>query len=102
MTDIRQGDVGTVIRLIVQDQDGEVYDLSSADVKTISFKDPVGTVTPYALEFEDDGEDGVCIFTDSTGIFTSAGEWEYQAYFETSSGKFHTNTFSLTVKENLS
>lgn len=68
----------TMFRYTVQDQDGNVVDISSASVKQITFKSPHGTVYTYDASFYTDGSDGVLQYRFT--IPGPSGIWKASVY----------------------
>lgn len=77
--DIRVGDVGTVLRVTVVDQDSAALDLSSASSKLIYLRKPDRTVLTKTASFYTSGTDGILTYTAVTGDWSVAGTWGIEA-----------------------
>lgn len=99
--DVHVGDVGTIIRIELKDDDVEI-NLSSASVKQIKFKNPSGEVVTQTAVFTTDGTDGRIQYVTEADDINESGTWEYQAYIEMGGGKWHSEKLTFLVRENLS
>lgn len=105
MTDtiIHVGDVGTIFRLTIVENDGTtVVPVQTATVKKILFKKSDGTKVSKTAAFYTDGSDGIIQYTGLAGEIDKAGVWYMQGYVEMPSGKFYSETVRFVVHENLS
>lgn len=98
---IRIGDIGTVFRLTVKDQDEVVVDVSTASTKQIIFTDPSGTTTAKTATFTTDGTDGKIQYQTVANDLDEAGQWQIQGYVVISSGSWKTNILRFDVLANL-
>lgn len=80
--DMHVGDVGTVIRVTVKDQDGAIYDVSGASVKEIILQKPDETAIKKDADFVTDGKDGLLKYEVVSGDLDMAGIWRVQAHIE--------------------
>ena len=80
---VRVGDVGTVIRLVVQDQDEAILDVSSASTKQIIFRKPSGATLTKVASFSTDGTDGRIQYATIAGDIDESGIWQMQGYVVT-------------------
>lgn len=101
VADIHVGDVGTIFRVTVLDEDGVVVDISAALLKRIILAKPDGSKTNYAASLDTDGTDGVMRYATVDGDLSVAGRWKVQGYVELTAGKWHTEIEVFKVKENL-
>jgi len=104
MTDtiIHVGDVGTVIRLTVTEQDKVTpIDVSTATVKTFYFRKPDGTKFSKPAEFNTDGVDGKLKYTTVDGDIDMARTWQVQAFVEIGTSKYYSAQTTFTVQNNL-
>ena len=97
---MRYGDEGTVIRVTVT-EGGAAFDCSTATVKVLRFRKPDGSVASVTASFYTNGTDGIVQYTTTTGDLDQVGKWTGQVYLELPSGKWHTDTFTVTVGEAL-
>lgn len=102
--EIHYGDVGTILRVTVKDQDGEVIDLTHQTMIKFTFRRPNGTVFDKTASLYTDGSDGVVQYTVEDGVLNATGEWKYQIAFTLSApaGTWHSNIVSFQVMSNLS
>jgi hypothetical protein len=100
-TFIHKGDVGTIFRLIVTDENGVPIDLDTADVKYIYFQNPSGTKVQKSASFLTNGADGILQYITIAGDIDKPGVWSVQGYVETSLGKFFTEKVRFTVCDTL-
>ena len=92
MANIHKNDVGTVIEVIIKDEDNVAIDVSAATVKTIRLRNPAGTVMEKTAVFVTDGTDGKIKYTTVDGDLDATGDWRTQAYIEIGSTvKFYTD-----------
>jgi peptide methionine sulfoxide reductase MsrA len=82
-----ENDIGTTFRVTVYDTNSDgttkVADIQTATTKKMTFKKPNGDTF------------------DRIAVFTSAGNWQLQAYVQTPDGSWRTNSGSFKVYENL-
>lgn len=95
---IRVGDIGTVIKLTMYDQDG-VVDLSSTTLRSFKIKDALNGVTTKSAVFETDGTDGILKYQFVSGDLDVAGIWSVQAYVEMPSGSWTSGTYEFEVHD---
>lgn len=101
-TIIHSGDVGTIIRLtITEDDDTTAVDVSGATVKTFYFRKPDGEKTDVDAEFDSDGTDGKLKYTTVAGDIDTVGRWQVQAYVEIGSAKYYSTKTAFVVQSNL-
>jgi hypothetical protein len=97
------GDVGTVIRRTIKDENGAVVALGTAAVLKLIFLSPDSTVTITTAVMVGDGSTGQLQHTTIVGdpVYNIPGVWAIQAYVEFPGGKWHSTTGTRTVEENL-
>ena len=78
MADVHVGDIGTIIRLTIVDEDGDAVDVSGATTKQIVIGKPDGTVLTKAASFTDDGADGQIEYATVEGDLDIPGQWRAQ------------------------
>jgi hypothetical protein len=99
---IHQGDVGTVIELLIlQAGTNTPEDVSDATTITVRVETKGGTVTEHVGSFVTDGADGLIKFTSVAGTFGVAGEAKIQGYLENAGGtkKHHTTEYTVVVHD---
>jgi hypothetical protein len=104
MTDtiIHIGDVGTIIRLTVTEDDGTTaVNVSTATVKKFYFLKPDGTKVNKTAEFNTDGSDGKLKYTVVALDIDQAGTWQVQAYVEIGAAKYYSTKTTFSVQSNL-
>ena len=101
-TIIHVGDVGTIIRLtITEDDDTTAVDVSAATTKKFYFMKPDGTKVNKTAEFNTDGTDGKLKYTAIAGDIDTAGRWQVQAYVEIGAAKYYSTKTTFSVHSNL-
>jgi hypothetical protein len=101
-TIIHVGDVGTIFRLtITEDDDVTAVDVSLASVKTFYFKKPDGTKLAATAEFNTDGADGKLVYTTIEDDIDAVGTWQVQAYVEIGAAKYYSSKQTFSVHSNL-
>jgi hypothetical protein len=101
-TIIHEGDVGTEIKLTIQDSDGTAIDVSSATTtKKIYLQKPDGTKVVKDATFDDDGTDGIIKYTTVANDIDQPGDWQVQGYVEGTGGKYYTSIEKFEVKATL-
>ena len=98
---IHVGDIGTVIEVTVKDEDGAIVNLSTATVKQFIFDKPDGVNVTKTAVFSTDGVDGKLRYTLIADDVLLHGDWQLQVYIENPSGKWHSDTQTFSVRENL-
>jgi hypothetical protein len=101
-TEVHVGDIGTIIRLTIKDQDKAVIDLSSATTKQIILGLPAGTSSTKTAVFFSDGTDGVIQYVTVSGDLSVSGPWKVQGRIVLSGGAdFKTEIKDMTVVANV-
>lgn len=101
-TIIHNGDVGTIIRLtITENDDTTAVDVSGASVKTFYFLKPDGTKINKTAVFNTDGTDGKLKYTTLAGDIDTVGRWQVQAYVEIGLAKYFSTKTAFVVQSNL-
>jgi len=77
-SEIHVGDIGTVIKISIED-DGAALDISSSTAQNILVLKPDGSTETWVAEFDDDGVDGVIAYTTTSGDIDMPGIWYLQA-----------------------
>ena len=99
--EIRVGDIGTIIKLTVYDQDGVVADISVASTKQIIFQNAYGKQVVKNATYETDGTDGILTYTTLITDLDKAGAWKVQGKVVIPAGTFFTDITEFTVHPNL-
>lgn len=101
-TIIHVGDVGTIIRLTITEDDSvTAVDVSAATTKTFYFLKTDGTKKSVAATFNTDGTDGKLKYTTIAGDIDTSGRWQVQAYVEIGAAKYYSTKTTFTVQTNL-
>lgn len=101
-TIIHNGDVGTIIRLtITEDDDTTAIDVSGASVKKFYFLKPDNTKENVTAEFDSTGADGKLKYTTVSGDIDTVGRWQVQAYVEIGAAKYYSTKTTFIVQSNL-
>ena len=95
------GDVGTIFRLTIKDQDGTVVDISSATTQEIIFQKPDGTSFTKTSVFTSDGTNGQTKYISVDGDLNVKGLWHIQAHVIISAGEWHSSIKHFKVKPNI-
>lgn len=99
--EVHVGDIGTVFRLTLKEDD-VVVDISAATVKKLIFELPDGTSVEKTAAFTTDGTDGKIEWPAPTGFLTPGGMWKLQARVEYSNGdKWSSSIVEIRVYPNL-
>lgn len=98
--EIHVGDIGTVLRVTVQDDD-EVVDLSTATIKIIYLEKPAGTKLTKTAVFTTDGSDGKIQYVTIAGDLDAAGWWKIQAHVTLPAGSWYSDWQPFRVHANL-
>jgi len=98
---IHEGDIGTQIRVTIQDRNSTAINISDATATYIIFKKPDGSTVTKTAAFLTDGIDGKIRYTSVSGDFNTVGSWKIQGYIITPSGSWHSEFESFKVLRNL-
>lgn len=100
--DIRNGDIGTELVVVVVDEDGAVVDISAATTTQILLRKPDGTVVTQTAVLDTTGTDGKMKYTTVLDDLDTNGIWHIQGYVVLSSSlKWHTAVEEFRVRANL-
>lgn len=98
MGTIYVGDVGTVFRVTITEND-VALDISSASVTQFKFQSPGGTTKTVDAEFYTDGTDGILQYAVVDGDLDEEGTWILQVYLETPSPwEGHSTQYKFKVR----
>ncbi len=78
-TEIHVGDIGTIIRATIKDENNAIVDISDATSKSMTFKKPSGTNVVQNPSLFTDGTDGKMQYITQTGDIDEKGLWQLQA-----------------------
>lgn len=97
---IRKGDVGSVFRVLVLDEDGQPIDLRNSPIKRIFFGRPIVGWFKRDAAFTTDGQDGLIEYKTVPGDLDATGNWRLQGYAElpTFVDSFHTEMATFYVE----
>ena len=102
--EIHIGDVGTTIRITIQDVDStgvsSVLDVSNATVNIILGK-PDGTSISRATSYVTDGTDGLVQYITQAGDIDLQGTWSIQVQVNTLSGSWKSSVGTFKVYSNI-
>lgn len=97
---IHVGDIGTVIRLTIIDQDKRAVSLVGYTQMKLDIKKPGSTITRN-LTFTNSGTDGKVQYVSVAGDFDVAGTYTFQAFVELPSGQWSSTKDVRQVEANL-
>ena len=98
--EIHVSDVGTILRITIQDG-GVAVDVSSATTQEIFLRKPSGTKLKKTSSFQTDGTDGIIQYTTISGDIDEGGIWRIQGHVIISAGEFFTDIGEFEVEKNL-
>jgi len=99
--EIRQNDVGTEIRVCIEDCDQNVVNLSGASLKQFVFKKPSGAILTKDALFFTDGSDGILSYVIASGDLNEIGTWQMQVHVNVDSNVWRSSFKSFKVHRNL-
>lgn len=97
---IHLGDIGTSIRIRVQEDNVDI-DISTATSMKIFLKKPGGTTTTKTAVFVTDGTDALMHYISVSGDIDEIGTWKAQGWVRLPQGDFYTQIASFKVNRNL-
>lgn len=98
---ITAGDIGSVLRYTIKDQDGIVVDVSAASEKSIILLSPTGKKYTKTATLTTTGTDGQIEYTIQAGDLDAPGTWLRQAKVVVPAGTFFTGVTSFDVVANI-
>jgi hypothetical protein len=101
MADLQVGNVGSVIRRTVKDQDGTAIDLSTASPKQFLIRRADGSVVTKSVSFTNSGTDGKVQYTTVAGDLNTPGLYRLQGKFTVGASTYYTNIDTFQVLANL-
>ena len=101
-SEIHQYDIGTRLLITVKD-DGEVVDISTANLRQINIRKPSDTIISRTGLIIDDGSamSGVMYYDTVAGDLDEAGYYKIQAKISSSNDTHYTDIFTFKVHCNL-
>lgn len=99
-TNIHVGDIGTVIRLTIVDQDGRPVSVVGYEQLKLDIKKPGSTIT-RTLSLVNTGSDGKVQYTAVSGDFDVPGTYTFQAFVDLPSGQWSSDKVVKQVESNL-
>lgn len=99
--EIHVGDIGTLFKVTIKDEDDNIVNLSGASVKRLTFLKPDGVRVEKDCSFYTDGTDGIITYTSISGDISVAGIWRMQGYVKIGSAEHNSDTISFKVRSNI-
>ena len=96
--DVRVGDIGTVVRITIVDENEEAMNLSTASSKLIYLRKPNRDVLTKTASFYTNGTDGILQYTAVTGDWSVAGHWAVEAKVVIGTATYNSEIGSFLVK----
>lgn len=93
------GDTGTSLRILFEDENEAVLDISAASTKEMLLKKPDGTLITLTGIFVTDGTDGLIEFITLSGTFNIPGRWKIQGHIISGGSDWHSTTDNFKVLE---
>lgn len=100
-SNVHYGDIGTIFRVTIKDETGTAVNISSATVKTISFRKPSGALLTKSASFNTDGTDGILKYTAISGDIDQVGVWNWQAYVKLAGWEGYSEILYFEVHDNV-
>lgn len=100
MSEVQYGDIGTLFKIRIVDQDGDVEDVSTATTKEIIFRRPDGTTLTKTASLTTDGTDGYIEYSSVNGDLDMLGVWELQARIVKGGNDWHGTVKKFRVLRN--
>ena len=97
---VRVGDIGTPIRVTIEDDEGAV-DVSAATTLQLIFRKPSGAILEKTATLVGDGTGGVIQYPLAGGDVDEAGNWRVQAKVVIGTGTWRSTWHEFEVKPNL-
>lgn len=98
---IYAGDVGTVFRARILDQNNEAVNISTASLLEMRFRNPDGTVTAKTASLDGDGSDGYLRYVTVADDIPvgSEGAWRSQGHVQFPGGlNYSSSLYQFTVE----
>jgi hypothetical protein len=91
------GDIGTVLRLTLQDQNGAPINLGPASTLQILLRSPAGVWATKTATLTNDGSDGKLQYATLSGDLSATGRWRYRARVVIPQGTFSSESVQFSV-----
>ena len=101
MATLQVGNVGSILRFTVVDQDAAVVNVSAATL-TLYFRSPQNKVLTKSGALTGSGTDGIIQYTTIAGDLDTPGNWLAQAKVVISGSTWFSNIVPVQVQANLS
>lgn len=98
--EIHVGDIGTLFKMTIKDENSDIVDISNASVSFL-FKRPDGTVVTKSTAFYTDGTDGIATYQSESGFLNMPNIWFLQAVVDFGGTEFHSDFYKFNVIRNL-
>lgn len=99
--EIHVGDTGTQFIATIKDQDGNIFNLSSATSLKFRFLSPQNESEDKTASLYTTGADGKMVYITEADTFSVSGKWKYQAIIEFASAIWYTNVIPFMVYDNI-
>ncbi len=107
MADIHVGDIGTMFRLTIRDQDENIVSLDDTFVVVVVFQKPDESTIDRPAVYINDGSDGLVQYITVDGDLDQFGHWKLQAVVTKTNVSdeilqlWHSDEVKFKVKPNL-
>lgn len=101
MSNIHVGDIGTLFKVTMKDQDGVVVSLSGATSLQVKFQKPDESVIVKTASLFTDGTDGIVTYTTQSGDLDQPGAWKLQAVVAKGGGQWSSDLIKFKVAANI-
>lgn len=99
--EIHEGDIGTIFRFTVYDEDDNLVDLSRATAYSIVFKKPDCTLLTKTASLFTDGKDGIMQYMAASGDLDQVGKWSIQGIVTFADFVWNTDIIDFKVYKNV-
>lgn len=99
--DIREGDIGTIFRGTLRDQDAAIVDLTGATTQEFIFQKSDLSYVTKTTSFLTDGSDGIIQYITLVDDLDLFGAWKIQGHVVLPAGEWKTDILDFTVERNL-
>ena len=101
---IQVGNVGTIFRLTIKDEDEAVVNCSTGagcTAKVITFEMPDDTTSTKNASYYTDGSDGIIQYAATTGFIADDGDWKMQGRVTIGSAIYYSDVIRFNVEPSL-
>ncbi len=96
------GNVGTIFRATIKDQDNVIVNVSGATTKEIIFRSPTGVIKTFSAVFTNTGTDGKIQYKTVADDVDEVGTWEWNPRVVISAGnEWYSDPLEFVVKDKL-